>query len=192
MKNILSILFLSLSLFSCGPVLSTFYGLNKNRRFDSKVALADYYVKKNKLDRERIYFFTTNEERESFMMNEIISKGKNEYYGIQLTDSTMVDDTNVERQWCMGVVGNIISSDVSYQKVKTSNIKSYKLVDIEGNSYDFNAGKPTVVFLIDSNAGRLINKNIGYVVNHIHETNTPVNYIYVAVDYLPEYKIAAN
>jgi hypothetical protein len=192
MKKLLASILICFAAASCAPVLNTFYGVNKNQSFDSKHALAEHYVKKNKLERERIYFFTSNNDREAFMMGEIIGKGKNEYYGIQLNDSTMVYDTEVSRQWCMGVVGSIITDSTSYHKVKISNIKNYKLVNIDGQSVNFNTDHPTVIFVISTNSGRLINKNIGYVVNHINETEVPVDYIYIAVDFLPEYKAVNN
>lgn len=102
----------------------------------------------------------------------------------------MVDDTDVERQWCMGVVSNVITDSALHRKVKQSNITNYKLVNIHGKPVSFNSGQPTVVFVINSNMGRLINKNLGYVVNEINKTKTDVNYIYIAADFLPEYKVA--
>lgn len=191
MKKILYLLLTSVVFISCGPILNTIYGVNKNRRFESKQSLADHYVKKNKLERERIYFFTSSTDRNTFL-EETYGKGKIEYYGIQINDSIMVDDTQISRQWCMGVVGNIITDSTSYLKLKPSIIKNFTLVDIEGQPVNFNKEQPTVVFLLHTNAGRLINKNVGYVVNHIKENNAPVDYIYIATDWLPEYKSTVN
>lgn len=76
MKKYILIASAILLLFSCGPILTTIYGVNKNQHFDSKQKLTNYYVTKNKLDKERIYFFTSNDDREKFVENEIITKEK--------------------------------------------------------------------------------------------------------------------
>lgn len=181
MKKIFLLLTVAFAGISCNSIMGTIMGANRNHMFESREAIANHYLKKRKLEKEKIYFFDDKEQMYAFMADEG-NTADIPYYGLAVNDSLKVDDSSMSNRHCIGVVEQFVTGDQADRQYVPSGLKGQRLTNYLGQPLNLNGKNPTVVFIVHTNMGRVINMNVGYVVKNIKEDNVPVDYVFIALD----------
>ncbi|MCW4469349.1 hypothetical protein OGH69_10265 [Flavobacterium sp. MFBS3-15] len=190
MKKIILLTAMVSVCFSCNTVMETLYGVNKHVFFSSKDAAATHFHKKNNLEKEKIFFFTKEKDRVDFLVNDEHGAYL-PYYALMINDSVRVDDSAAGDKRCIGVVDKfVLNYDKSKATYRPLDLGDLNITNYKGEPLDLNTANPTVVFVVDSNFGRILNATVNYVTGHIKEEGKQINYVYISTDYIAENDVA--
>ncbi len=183
-KIALTLTFLAV-LTSCQPVADMIYGTNREYKFYSKEEAAEHFAQKNSLEKDRIYFFESKEQKQEFYKRANLERLP--YYALMLNDTTKVDDSLPEKA-CIGATANFINAYESFPVVQFD-LNDISLKNHKEESLELNSGKPTLIYVIHSVMGRFVKKNVRY----LHKNNgNNINYAYIVIDEVPHESIVSN
>ena len=184
MKVYLRIFALVISLLlilSCNSSQSVLYKTNSNAVFSSKEEVVAYFHRVNKLEKNRLYFFSDEEDKIDFLLNKT-NASVLPYYGLFVNDSTKIIDDYVSDKECIGVVDKFVRGNYNGTNTEYSDLKKYAFTNYLGEALDINKTKSTLVFVINANMGKIINVTANYVTKNIKKSRDSIDYIYLVSD----------
>lgn len=187
MKKFVLVLLIVTTLAGCQSTLNLIMGSNRNYRFTSREAMAGHFNKKNKIDKETLYFFDDPAEQNAFIGDNLAGKTLGSFYALAVNDSLKMAEDPTANNWCPGVAATFAATTSSDSIMVTGlrsphGLKGMKLSTAEGKQLNLNTPEPTIIFILHSAMGRAINGDSRYIRKQMEKDGRNVNYIYIALD----------
>lgn len=181
MKNKCNLVFIFFIICSCNTTQNAFYRTNQNKIFSSREQIANYFHQTNNLDINKMYFFADEGDKFDFLLNDTDADIL-PYFGLFVNDSTKIIDDFVEEKDCIGIIDKFVRGNYNSTQTEIMDLKKYKLSNFENRPLNINTKNKTLVFVINSNMGKIINYTATYITDNIKKSNDSINHIYLISD----------